>query len=142
MNPDDPIYNTDEWREFLDGAMTAFSYSSVSEFTDKQMADIRNLFRLEYEGAFEPELAPAPDPEPDPEPSVGESDLTKTQSQRFDNIVERVAKKIEGTFGKTVEDFYIVPRTDGEVPGQAIQRIAVQSRGVMYTFTVQAEKLD
>jgi hypothetical protein len=155
MNPAD-FYDGDKgeyWREFLDTAMAEFGYSNVTQFDQEQMRSIREVFEVEYandpEGANDLRRAlqnqTEPDPEPDPmvpEPQapVSSTDLTKVQSQRFDNLVPRIAKKIQQTFGGTAESFDIGIRNDAIIPGQAIQKIEIESRGVIYTITIQAEK--
>lgn len=68
-------------------------------------------------------------------------DLTKGQNDRFDNLVRRLAPKVEKTFGKTAEDFYLGSKMPGQFPGEDVsQTITIESRGVTYWVTVSAAR--
>lgn len=70
--------------------------------------------------------------------------LTKTQTQRVQNIGGRVAKKIQGTFGDTCETFEVIDAEDLveylPVDAEAGAAFEVVSRGVVYTFIISATK--
>jgi hypothetical protein len=69
------------------------------------------------------------------------TDMTVTQEKRFDNIVERMEKKVKQTFGQTAEDVYTMEKLDGQFQGEEVsQTIQVSSRGVTYWITVAAAK--
>lgn len=68
-------------------------------------------------------------------------DLTITQEKRFDNLVNRIAPKVGQTFGKTMEDFRVGAKTEGQFAGEDLsQTITIISRGVVYYVTVSAAK--
>lgn len=72
--------------------------------------------------------------------------LTKAQSQRVVNVGERVAKKIKGTFGNTLESFSAIEPEDTSelLPFDAEQGAAfeVVSNGVVYTFIIAAARAE
>lgn len=68
----------------------------------------------------------------------GDSQLTGTQLKRYNNIFERLEKKILGTFGHTVES-----HNTGEMihRGEFVARpLTIVSRGVAYTFVLTAKR--
>lgn len=68
-------------------------------------------------------------------------DLTITQEKRFDNLMERIEKKVEQTFGQTAEDIFVMAKTEGQFQGEEIsQSIQITSRGVTYWITLSAAK--
>jgi hypothetical protein len=70
-------------------------------------------------------------------------ELSKTQRERFDNIVSRLTKKIEGTFGGTLEDLHVGEIVPSEFSGEEIsQTIEIESRGVHWNITVAAGRSD
>ena len=67
--------------------------------------------------------------------------MTVTQEKRFDNIVKRIEKKVEGTFGQTAEEIFTMPKSDGQFQGEDLsQAIQITSRGVIYWVTISAAK--
>jgi predicted Rdx family selenoprotein len=68
-------------------------------------------------------------------------DLTIAQEKRFDNLVGRLQKKVNGTFGNTAEEVTVLPKTEGQFQGEDIsQAIQIRSRGVVYWVTLSAAK--
>ena len=67
--------------------------------------------------------------------------MSVTQEKRFDNLVERLEKKVEGMFGKTAEDLWLAEKIDGQFQGEEVsQSIQITSRGVTYWVTISAAK--
>ena len=67
--------------------------------------------------------------------------MTVTQEKRFDNIVDRIEKKVEQTFGQTAEDIFTMKKQEGQFAGEEIsQSIQITSRGVTYWVTISAAK--
>jgi hypothetical protein len=67
--------------------------------------------------------------------------MTVTQEKRFDNIVERIEKKVEATFGQTAEDIFVQAKQEGQFKGEEVsQTIQVTSRGVTFWVTISAAK--
>ena len=67
--------------------------------------------------------------------------MTVTQEKRFDNLMERIEKKVEGTFGQTAEDIFVMTKQEGQFQGEEIsQSIQITSRGVTYWITLSAAK--
>jgi hypothetical protein len=68
-------------------------------------------------------------------------DMTVTQEKRFDNLVERLEKKVEQMFGQTAEDIWVAAKAEGQFQGEEVsQSIQVTSRGVTYWVTISAAK--
>ena len=68
-------------------------------------------------------------------------DMNVTQEKRFDNIVERMEKKVKQTFGQTAEDIYLMEKIGGQFDGEEVsQSIQISSRGVTYWVTISAAK--
>jgi len=67
--------------------------------------------------------------------------ITVTQEKRFDNLVERLEKKVEQMFGQTAEDMWTAEKLDGQFQGEDVsQSIQITSRGVTYWCTLSAAK--
>lgn len=67
--------------------------------------------------------------------------MTVTQEKRFDNLMERIEKKVESTFGQTAEDIFVMKKTEGQFAGEEIsQSIQITSRGVTFWVTLSAAK--
>ena len=94
----------------------------------------------------EDEMQDVPEKEPDGDEEEREfkrmgKNLTVTQEKRFDNLSDRLKKKVESTFGQTAEDIYQMPKTDGQFEGEELsQTIQITSRGVTYWVTIAAAK--
>lgn len=72
-----------------------------------------------------------------------EKPMSTTQQNRFDNIVARVTKKIEQTFGNTLEEMHVGAKTDSEFSGEEVsQTIEIQSRGMHFNITFAAGRSD
>lgn len=71
-------------------------------------------------------------------------ELTSVQRGRFENIVQRVQKKVEGTFGSTMEgSCELGTIVDSPYQGEEImQTFVIHSRGVRYAFTVAAGRAE
>jgi hypothetical protein len=67
-------------------------------------------------------------------------DLTATQKKRFDNLVERIEKKIRGTFGGTLEYIHV---EEVEDHGSYVQAsVKVISRGMVFGFGFTARRVN
>lgn len=67
-------------------------------------------------------------------------DLTATQRKRFDNLIERIEKKIRQTFGGTLEYIHV---EDIQDHGSYVQAaVKVISRGMVFGFGFTARRFD
>jgi hypothetical protein len=127
--------------------------------TPDELAEMfQEMLDKQRERMNEPEDKPEPEPEDsDEDQSEGNEgekekpkrpdfnrtakELTVTQEKRFDNLVQRLMKKVEGTFGNTAEEISMMPKTEGQFQGEELsQAIEVRSRGVIYYITLSAAK--
>jgi hypothetical protein len=79
---------------------------------------------------------------PEPKETPSDEKLTKAQHNRFDNLNERITRKIQETFGSTAEKVEIVEAKHTE--SMATAMVQITSRGAVYScvMSVKREKED
>ena len=67
--------------------------------------------------------------------------MNKTQEKRYDNLFERITKKVEATYGETLENLFIGEKVKGDYTGEEVSRtIEIESNGVNYVLTFSASR--